>query len=90
MNHADLTHWLEPSPPLAVDDMDRAAPVHSIRVRDRRARFGDPEVYAAECTCGWVSEPHSGRLADRSARRDGLAHMEGTLPPYGHRGVARL
>jgi hypothetical protein len=84
-----MAHWLEPSPPLAVDDSGRVALTHEIRVRDRRARFGDVEVYAAECTCGWTSEPHTGRFAERLARRDGLAHVEGASPPHGHRGRAR-
>jgi hypothetical protein len=56
VNHADLTRWLKPSPPIAVDDTEPPPPKHEFRVRDRRARFGDPEVYAAECSCGWVSE----------------------------------
>jgi hypothetical protein len=86
MNGAERAHWLEPSPPLAVDGTEHDARTHEIRVRDRRARFGDPEIYVAECTCGWISEPHSGRLADRAARRTGLAHVESSLPPYGYRG----
>jgi hypothetical protein len=86
VNRAERAHLLEPSPPLAMDGTLPAAPTHEIRVRDRRTRFGDPENYVAECTCGWNSEPHTGRLADRAARRNGLTHVESELPPYGHRG----
>lgn len=83
MNGAERSRWLDPSPPIAVDGI---APAHETRVRDLRLRFGDPETYVAECSCGWVSQQHTGRLADRAARREGLAHVDSYLPPHGHRG----
>jgi hypothetical protein len=87
MTSADRSRWLEPSPPLAVDDdAGQSERVHEIRVRDHRARFGDPEHSVAECTCGWTSDPHTGRFAARAALREGRAHVEAKLPPYGHRG----
>jgi hypothetical protein len=85
MNAADRARWLEPSPSIAIDGLGHAAPMHKIVIRDLRARFGDPEAYAAHCSCGWASDTRTGRLADRVARRDGLAHIEAQLPPYGHR-----
>jgi hypothetical protein len=75
---------------MAVDGVERVAPTHETRLRDRRARFGDPEAFVAECTCGWTSELHTGRFADRLARRAGVMHSEGELPPYGHRGRRRM
>jgi hypothetical protein len=89
MNRVEKNRWLEPSAPIPVDGGERVAPVHEIRIRDLRARFGDAEIYRAECACGWAGEPRTGRLADRTARREGLAHVEGELPPYGHRARAR-
>ena len=56
---------------------DAAASVtHVTRVRDLRARFGDPEGYVAECSCGWKGEQRTGPLAMRSARRDGVEHAD--------------
>jgi hypothetical protein len=71
VNRGERNHWLDPSPPIAVDGTERAAPAHDARVRDRRVRFGDPENFAAECTYGWTSELHTGRFADRLARQTG-------------------
>ena len=70
----------------AQDRSHRAS--HEIRVRDLRGRFGDPETYVAECACGWIGEPRSGLIPDRVARRDGVAHVQGHLPPHGYRGRA--
>jgi hypothetical protein len=58
--------------------------VHATRVRDLRMRFGDPETYVAECACGWISDPQTGRFAERAARREGRAHEEVELASYGH------
>ena len=49
---------------------------HTIRIRDLRARFGDPETYAAECSCGWKGAPHGGPSAGRNARQEGLRHYD--------------
>jgi hypothetical protein len=43
---------------------------HVIRISDRRARFGDPEEHAAECSCGWNGAPRNGTNAERLAKRD--------------------
>ena len=55
-----------------------ASPVdaHTIRLRDLRNRFGEPEKWVAECTCGWRGNAHEGLNSDRSARRDGMRHCE--------------
>jgi anti-anti-sigma factor len=49
---------------------------HEIHIRDLRQRFGDPEVCAAECSCGWTGEAHTGRTAERSARREATLHVD--------------
>ncbi len=49
---------------------------HVIKLRDLRRRFGEPEAYAAECSCGWTSGPRHGDTAERAARRDGRRHEE--------------
>ena len=49
---------------------------HVIHIRDLRLRFGDPEVRAAECSCGWTGESHTGRTAERSARREATLHVD--------------
>jgi anti-anti-sigma factor len=49
---------------------------HSIQIKDLRERFGDPEVRAAQCSCGWSGETHTGRTAERVARRDGTRHVD--------------
>jgi hypothetical protein len=50
---------------------------HAILVRDLRSRFGDPELYAAECSCGWRGEERRTSNPARAARRDGARHVEG-------------
>ena len=96
MNANQRAHWLGTSPPIAVDGSESPtrAPVrpqarvltHSVRVRDRRERFGDEHVFAAECECGWSGEPRTGVTAERVARRDGQIHIDAYRPPHGHRG----
>jgi anti-anti-sigma factor len=54
---------------------------HEIHIRDLRERFGDPEVCAAECSCGWVGSSHTGRTAERSARREATLHVDGERRP---------
>jgi hypothetical protein len=49
---------------------------HTIQIRDPRSRFGEPEVYVAECSCGWRGEERITGYAARSARRDGSRHLE--------------
>jgi hypothetical protein len=82
------TRWLDATAPLAVegsrtDVRGTLRSAHVIRVRDLRERFGDAEVYAAECSCGWRSEPHSDINAERTARRDGTNHISRHSPPHG-------
>lgn len=95
MNIDEKAHWLDPSPPLAIDGAEtllsparRTAGrlTHAVRVRDRRERFGDEHVFAAECECGWSGEPRTGMTAERVARRDGEIHLDAHRPPHGHRG----
>jgi len=49
---------------------------HVVRIRDLRARFGDPESFAAECSCGWSGEPHSGENAKRGVRHEARLHTD--------------
>ena len=49
---------------------------HVIHIRDVRLRFGDPDLHAAECSCGWRGETHAGRTAERSARREATLHVD--------------
>jgi hypothetical protein len=58
-----------------LDNLSLAAE-HTIKIRDLRARFGDSDVYAAECTCGWTGDRHVGAGAERVARRDGIVHTD--------------
>jgi hypothetical protein len=51
--------------------------MHTILIRDLRSRFGDPEVYVAECSCGWRGEERTTANPERTARRDGAQHVEG-------------
>jgi hypothetical protein len=58
------------------DNADTLGVKHTIRIRDLRVRFGDPEVYAAECSCGWRGSDQSSSTAQRAARRDGAKHLD--------------
>jgi anti-anti-sigma factor len=49
---------------------------HVINIRDLRQRFGDPEICSAECSCGWSGSSHTGRTAERSARREATLHID--------------
>jgi anti-sigma B factor antagonist len=49
---------------------------HTVRVRDLRARFGEPDRFRAECSCGWTGQEQTGVLAMRHARADGTGHTE--------------
>lgn len=104
MNAAERARWLDPSRAMAIDGVEaagggaqdrtpdqrdaRALSEHVFRIRDLRRVFGDPEAFAAHCSCGWIGEQRTGRLADRVARRDGVAHVDAHRPAYGHRGRA--
>jgi hypothetical protein len=50
---------------------------HAVRVRDLRARFGDPDAFAAECSCGWRGQEHTGVLARKRAKADAIVHDGG-------------
>jgi hypothetical protein len=54
----------------------RAPGAHVIKLRDLRRRFGEPEAYAAQCSCGWTGEMRHGRTAHRDARQDGRRHED--------------
>ena len=49
---------------------------HAIHLRDLRLRFGDPESRAAHCSCGWQGVARGGPTAGRTARRDGVEHVD--------------
>jgi hypothetical protein len=49
---------------------------HEIRVRDLRLRYGAPEVFAAQCACGWLGEERRGRSGERNAHWDGRHHVD--------------
>jgi hypothetical protein len=53
---------------------------HSIRIRDLRLRYTAPEVYAAQCSCGWKGEERRGRIGERTAVLDGARHRERERP----------
>jgi anti-anti-sigma factor len=50
---------------------------HVVRVRDLRTRYGDPDAFAGECSCGWRGEIHNGLLARKRAKADATAHTGG-------------
>ena len=55
---------------------------HTIQVRDLRARFGDAETRAAQCSCGWQGSTYTGhQSAARDARREGRVHVERQRAP---------
>jgi hypothetical protein len=54
--------------------------VHEIKVRDMRLRYGAPEVFAAQCSCGWIGEERRGRSGERAALMDGSRHCESFHP----------
>jgi hypothetical protein len=49
---------------------------HEIKVRDLRLRFGAPDVYAAQCSSGWLGEERRGPAAARNAHLDGQCHLD--------------
>jgi anti-anti-sigma factor len=49
---------------------------HVVRIRDLRARFGDAESFAAECSCGWSGERHAGENAKRAVRQEARLHAD--------------
>jgi hypothetical protein len=58
---------------------------HAIKVRDLRLRYGAPDVFAAQCSCGWVGEERRGQYAQGSAQLDGARHRGDQAPVRGHR-----
>jgi hypothetical protein len=64
---------------------------HLMRIRDLRLRVDAPEIYAAQCSCGWRGEEHRGRVGERLARQEGREHTERErLARYAPRPGARL
>jgi hypothetical protein len=63
---------------------------HTLKVRDLRLRFGAPEMYVAQCSCGWAGQEHRGTTGERSARRDGRAHAEAERIAFNARGAGSL
>ena len=49
---------------------------HAPAVRDLRSRFGAPEVYGAECTCGWTGQRREGQAGERLAVLDAMRHRD--------------
>jgi hypothetical protein len=58
---------------------------HEITIRDLRARYGDPDVFAAHCSCGWIGEQREGRYGEGAAKRDGALHVDSTWPSRSQR-----
>jgi hypothetical protein len=54
----------------------RPRAAHIIKLRDLRRRYGEPEAFAAQCSCGWTGETRHGHAADRDARQDGRRHEQ--------------
>jgi hypothetical protein len=64
---------------------------HLVKIRDLRLRVDAPEMYAAQCSCGWRGEEHRGHAGERLSRREGRAHAEAErLARYAPRPGARL
>jgi hypothetical protein len=49
---------------------------HETTIRDLRLRFGAPEVFAAQCSCGWRGAERRGRAGERTALQDGRHHVD--------------
>ena len=49
---------------------------HAIKIRDLRLRYGAPEVFAAQCSCGWLGEERRSRSGERTALQDGRRHID--------------
>ena len=49
---------------------------HTLKIRDLRLRVDAPELYVAQCSCGWQGEEHRGAMGARSARQEGRRHAE--------------
>lgn len=49
---------------------------HDTRVRDLRASYAEPEVYAAQCSCGWRGTQYDGPTARRRAGGDATEHAQ--------------
>lgn len=49
---------------------------HAIKIRDLRLRFDAPEVFAAQCSCGWLGEERRSRAGERTALQDGRHHID--------------
>jgi hypothetical protein len=58
---------------------------HAIKVRDLRLRYGAPDVFAAQCSCGWVGEERHGRYAQGNAQLDGARHRGDQAPSRSQR-----
>lgn len=52
------------------------AVAHEIRIRDLLLRYEAPEVFAAQCSCGWLGEERRGRVGERTALQDGRHHID--------------
>ena len=53
---------------------------HAIKVRDLRLRYGAPEVFAAQCSCGWMGGECRGQYAQGNAQLDGARHRDAQQP----------
>jgi hypothetical protein len=53
---------------------------HAIKIRDLRLRYGAPEVFAANCSCGWLGVEHHGQYAQGAAQLDGARHRGAQQP----------
>ena len=60
--------------PRVEDALD--ASKHVTQIRDLRVRFGDDERFAAECSCGWRGDQHTGERALRASRAEARAHAD--------------
>jgi hypothetical protein len=59
---------------------------HEITIRDLRLRYGAPEVFAAQCSCGWLGEERRSPSGERTALHDGRHHIDGeNFKPRGPR-----
>jgi hypothetical protein len=54
---------------------------HVITIRDLRLRYDAPDVFAAQCSCGWMGDERRGRMGQWRAVVDGDRHREERQPP---------
>jgi hypothetical protein len=55
---------------------------HSITVTAESARFGDPDIFTAQCACGWQGGSFAAAVGARIARRQAARHIDEHSPAW--------